>query len=40
MTNAQEDSSIKTPTPNMFSSSFGLVISITRIDVMAMMFNQ
>jgi hypothetical protein len=40
MTNAQEDSSIKTPTPNMFFSSFGLVISIAAIDVMAIVFNQ
>ncbi len=31
MTNAQKDSSIEAPTPNMFSSSFGLTTLIVAI---------
>jgi hypothetical protein len=40
MTNAQEDSLIKTLTPNMFFSNFNLVTSIAAIDVMVVRFNQ
>jgi len=40
MTNAQEDSLIKTLTANMFFSNFSLVTSIATKDVMVVRFNQ
>ncbi len=40
MISVREDSSIETPTPNMFSSRFGLTTLIVATDVMAIGFNQ